>query len=546
MDQNSEQYAQAAANPQCRTCGIAWKRLPFTDQCGVCHENALAAAGAINHGLNVAVAARSSAFQNRINRPPRPNALAAAPPQPTIDLNTAALDKFRNVGFNDADCIKVYAEARVNGKIDQGLGFTSRAYPPDTQVLEIMRDLIDGWNIPWLKTRVFALLLEDAELRFHGNQNILPDTQFYPILDFYSVHKSSASWEAYFSKMPKYAAAMKGKVVAIELYITTGDQQSKSKAVTTVKKRKSTSKPAPEDAENISKRPRLSGTVETNFVRQLPGPDPANSTTVKLRFADITVNPDSSETTITWPTDDTLTEALVANDIFQSGKMKRCYKMSIGDEQYVVKWFFEIGRGVDEVTLAENHRELRNEIERYEIMRWFLSKFREAAEVGNVETAKNFEISQCRLAEEVVPTGESPSSASNIAAEVLESTPNGKIVWFIEPLRNAAVTHYTGTMDHPAGTGQLAHTLAALVHFAFQHSYGTILFADLQGSVGRLSTNKMGILIFDPMTHSPEETSGVGDHGSKGIDRWRAQHDCNTFCKRLELEAGDSSDEDDQ
>ena len=70
----------------------------------------------------------------------------------------------------------------------------------------------------------------------------------------------------------------------------------------------------------------------------------------------------------------------------------------------------------------------------------------------------------------------------------------------------------------------------------------------------------MGILIFDIMTHTPEEfvllnysfhasllvyrDSGVGDHGVKGIERWRDQHDCNAFCKRLELGAGDSDDED--
>ncbi|KAJ7190590.1 hypothetical protein GGX14DRAFT_47827 [Mycena pura] len=56
----------------------------------------------------------------------------------------------------------------------------------------------------------------------------------------------------------------------------------------------------------------------------------------------------------------------------------------------------------------------------------------------------------------------------------------------------------------------------------------------------------MGILIFDIMTHTPEEDSGVGDHGVKGIERWRDQHDCNAFCKRLELGAGDSDDEDEE
>ncbi|KAJ7362567.1 hypothetical protein DFH08DRAFT_1024851 [Mycena albidolilacea] len=47
------------------------------------------------------------------------------------------------------------------------------------------------------------------------------------------------------------------------------------------------------------------------------------------------------------------------------------------------------------------------------------------------------------------------------------------------------------------------------------------------------------------MTHTEEEDSGVRDYGPKGIARWRDQHDCNAFCKRLDLGAGDSENDDD-
>ncbi|KAJ7118186.1 hypothetical protein C8R44DRAFT_625896, partial [Mycena epipterygia] len=65
----------------------------------------------------------------------------------------------------------------------------------------------------------------------------------------------------------------------------------------------------------------------------------------------------------------------------------------------------------------------------------------------------------------------------------------------------------------------------------------------VQGSSGRLSTSVMGILIFDLMIHTPEGDSGIGDHGVKGIERWRDQHDCNAFCKALDLEVGDEDDD---
>ncbi|KAJ6556958.1 kinase-like domain-containing protein [Mycena sp. CBHHK59/15] len=522
LEPNSEKYHQALAYLQCMTCGVAWKRLPYTDKCGLCHQNSLAAAGIVNHGLEVALAARSNAFNIRIHRQPKPNALAITPPQPTVELNTVALDQFRNVGYNDADCVKVYAEPRVINKIDHQLGITSRSYSPETLMEEIIADLLKGWNITWLKTHLFPLIKETTELRFHGNQNPLANAEHLAVLDFYQVHKNAGNHEAYFTKMPKHAAVMKGRVIAIELWMKgqepTASTSAPSSSVksSTVKKRKSAASKANEAEQTPSKRPRISGTIETNFVRQLPGPDPTKSTEITLLFPKISIEQESC-------------------------------KLSIGEDQFIAKRFFEIGRGEDEVSLSENKTNLEAELIRCEMARWFLKCFRIATDEINMETAKNFEITQCRLAQEVVKVGAKPSPASGVVPEVFESAPaTSRIVWLLEPLRNASVTHYTGTMEHPAGTGQLAHTLSAFVHYAFQFSCGNILFADIQGSSGRLTTKTMGIIIFDLMSHTPEEDSGVGDHGPNGIERWRDQHDCNIFCKRLELEVGDSDDEEEQ
>ncbi|KAJ6580599.1 kinase-like domain-containing protein [Mycena sp. CBHHK59/15] len=605
---------QALAYLQCMTCGVAWKRLPYTDKCGLCHQNSLAAAGIVNHGLEVALAAHSNAFNIHIHHQPKPNTLAITPPQPTVELNTVALDQFRNVGYNDADCVKVYAEPRVINKIDHQLGITSRSYSPETLMEEIIADLLKGWNITWLKTHLFPLIKETTELCFHGNQNPLANAEHLAVLDFYQVHKNAGNHEAYFTKMPKHAAVMKGRVIAIELWMKgqepTASTSAPSSSVKSsiVKKRKLAASKANEAEQTPSKRPRISGTIETNFVRQLPGPDPTKSTKITLLFPKISIEQESCKVKINWPapnaTATAATEAaLISDDIFHSGKMKHCYKLSIGEDQFIAKHFFEIGRGEDEVSLSENKTNLEAELIRCEMARWFLKCFRIATDEINMETAKNFEITQCRLAQEVVKVGAKPSPASGVVPEVFESAPatwqnkcagarlwNGsvirydtrgevsvdssghlpytghnevdveafphpaiqlyhttsRIVWLLEPLRNTSVTHYTGTMEHPAGTGQLVHTLSAFVHYAFQFSCGNILFADIQGSSGRLTTKTMGIIIFDLMSHTPEEDSGVGDHSPNGIERWRDQHDCNIFCKRLELEVGDSDDEEEQ
>lgn len=101
----------------------------------------------------------------------------------------------------------------------------------------------------------------------------------------------------------------------------------------------------------------------------------------------------------------------------------------------------------------------------------------------------DFDITQCRLAREVIEWDSSPSPAAAIVKEVFEAEPvaTRQVVWLLEPFRNPSVTHYTGTMDHLAGRGQLAQTLSTFVHYAFQWSEGNMIFADLQGMLISLS-----------------------------------------------------------
>ncbi|KAJ7280612.1 hypothetical protein C8J57DRAFT_1500831 [Mycena rebaudengoi] len=513
LDPTTAEYQKAL----CMTCGVSWQRLPYTNECGKCHQKALAEAGVINHGLDVARHARGQAFNIHSNRQPKPNALAATPPQPTVDLNTAALDQFRNVGYNDADCVKVYAKACLdtNSKVNMRLGQTSRSYPPDTFMDEIMDELLAGWNVTWTKTKMYPLAKETSEWRFHGNQ-IIQDSQHMAVLDFYQAHKMSGAQDAYFSKLPKHAASMKGRVLAPELWIDTPQEDTSPTPGTSIRKRKNSTKTSKEN-DDPTKRPRISGAVGSVFQRKAPRPDPTKSTEINLSFADIVVDKGTCAVEVRWPADSTST-ALISDEISFSGKMKHCYKLSIGEEQYVAKQFFEIGTGKDEITIAQNTTNLELEVVRCEQARWFLNEFRATVDSHNIATATSwviselmtvritepsikFEITRCRLAQEVVKSDGAPSPASGVVAE-------------------------TGTMEHPAGMGQMAHTLSAFVHYAFQWSEGEVIFADIQGSPGRLSTNTMGIIIFDLMTHTPDGDSGVGDFGN------------------LELEIGNDDEED--
>ncbi|KAJ7813494.1 hypothetical protein B0H14DRAFT_3879173 [Mycena olivaceomarginata] len=529
------------------TCGISWKRLPYSKQCGTCHEQELAAAGIINHGLDVAKQARSAVFALRTHRPQKPNALAANSPQPTIELNTAALNQFRNVGYSDADCVKLYAEARLdtNSKINMRLGQTSRSYPPDTSMdrvpflcslnlvlivlfLEIKDELLAGWNVTWTKAKTYPIVKERADWRFHGNQNIIQDSEHLAVLDFYQAHKNSGVQDAYFTKMPKHAAAMKGCVMALELWIDTPEDDTSPPPGSVAKKRRG-SAPPKENEDPAAKRPRVSG-VGSNFKRKVPGPDPANSTEISLSSAELLVNKETCEVAITWPAidPDTTEAALIGDEISHSGKMKHCFKLSIGTEQYVAKHFYEIGSGQDEVTMVENAANLQFEALRCETARWFLNRFRSATDDLNMTIAKNFEITKCRLAQEVIPLDGAPSPASGVVKEVFEA--------------ELEATHRIVGFWSLCATPPLLITPGQWT--TRRWSEGTIVFADIQGSSGRLSTKVMGIIIFDMMTHTTDGDSGVGDYGEKGIEKWRDQHDCNVFCKNLDLAVGDDDEDD--
>lgn len=95
---------------------------------------ASAATSIAQQGSQLANSHRSEAFAQHLKQAPTTNQLAHVSTEPTLPLTTAALDNFWNVGFTDADCIKIYAEPHVNGKLDQWLGSTTRAHPPTAQM----------------------------------------------------------------------------------------------------------------------------------------------------------------------------------------------------------------------------------------------------------------------------------------------------------------------------------------------------------------------------------------------------------------------------
>ncbi|KAJ7811689.1 hypothetical protein B0H14DRAFT_2606407 [Mycena olivaceomarginata] len=99
----------------------------------------------------------------------------------------------------------------------------------------------------------------------------------------------------------------------------------------------------------------------------------------------------------------------------------------------------------------------------------------------------------------------------------------------------------------PSRSGTARSHPLAFVHYAFQWSDGNVVFADLQalrsrfiGQTQHKCDGDHHLRRDNPHTGGD---SGVGDHGVKGIEKWRDQHDCNNFCKNLDLAVGEDDEE---
>ncbi|KAJ7870108.1 kinase-like domain-containing protein, partial [Mycena olivaceomarginata] len=100
------------------------------------------------------------------------------------------------------------------------------------------------------------------------------------------------------------------------------------------------------------------------------------------------------------------------------------------------------------------------------------------------------------------------------------------LTWLVEPRRSSFVEHFTYTLSHKLHKKDLpSATIHAFAHFAWGHSNRSLVFADLQGiCTPALVGHKDGMVLFDPMTHTKNGASGVGDFGIEGIESFLQDH----------------------
>ncbi|KAG2015179.1 atypical/Alpha protein kinase [Coprinopsis cinerea AmutBmut pab1-1] len=122
------------------------------------------------------------------------------------------------------------------------------------------------------------------------------------------------------------------------------------------------------------------------------------------------------------------------------------------------------------------------------------------------------------------------------------------IKWLAEERHlSRRIVRFCGTMQHQTTRTDLAYqTVHTFNHFVYLHTNRQLIFADLQGTPTsvKLASGEVveGMMLFDPMTHTINHGSGIGDFGQEGIDTFVEQHTCGPLCRALHLLDSDGSD----
>ncbi|KAJ6470740.1 kinase-like domain-containing protein [Mycena vitilis] len=240
---------------------------------------------------------------------------------------------------------------------------------------------------------------------------------------------------------------------------------------------------------------------------------------------------------------------------FSSGAMKHAFDLRCDNgPNYVLKRFYRLSEDIENLTpeilpfTVQHHLvQIQAEASRLATAAWFLKAFFKHAHELNISVDNNLAFAEAFLAEEI----KLPSPASGVK-EIGPDSPG--LTWLVELRRSLFVEHFTFTLSHKMHKKDLrSGTIHAFAHFVWGHSNRTLVFADLQGKHWALGLkakysqftegspalvgHKDGMILFDPMTHTKNGDSGIGDFGLEGIKSFLQDHACGEVCRRLGLDA---------
>ncbi|KAJ2929128.1 hypothetical protein H1R20_g7965, partial [Candolleomyces eurysporus] len=247
----------------------------------------------------------------------------------------------------------------------------------------------------------------------------------------------------------------------------------------------------------------------------------APTTKITIEQAKCVQSQIDSQVKVSWLDDvlnTTAATAIISHAVFAAGHTKRVYELEIeGDDgAYVAKRFFRGGKN-GRVTAEENESLLECELIQLKVLEWLVEEFLNHARSNDssVEHFGNISVSDGFLIRKI---GE-PSTPSGFPSEDINGT-----VWLVEPKRTRSVVKFCGTLGHPEWNDKVGMMISALCHWIYIFMRKTEVYSDIQGSYMTIDGTDT-LILFDPMTHTLNQDSSIGDYGEKGIAKFLADEE---------------------
>ncbi|KAJ7144011.1 kinase-like domain-containing protein [Mycena epipterygia] len=511
---DSPDYVDISTWDQCVMCGVTRRNnmhstIKTDNQCIItcgltlCRAEVLGASQeqrSALHNIPSMVIDRANLTRSRFR-------LAPSNHGPTSSLRTQTLLRHEHGnGDPGEEKVMIAWQVRTKKSLNPDLGQAAKLWATSNLLPDVKAQLTAQISAEWERHKSAPLSPGHVSIRWHGNKTPVPNTV--------NLTVASSKRKHGFMALELYVDQWAEDVSALD---DNSDNGPGSSALRSIQNKPQKCSAATGGADLLPKRMRKMDTLSSQGsalrsefrMSALSGPAQVyNRSPVTLRRIDCVISPDAPETGVTeFENSNQMVKGKLRDLPFSSGAMKHAYDLQCDDGRcYVLKRFFRLSEESENATpeqlpftVEEHKAQIQAEAARLTVAAWFLKAFFKHANNLNIAVDYNLAFAEAFLGEET----DRPSPASGLNESHKKD------------LRS--------------------RTIHAFAHFVWGHSNQMLVLADIQGTP-ELVGQKDGMVLFDPMTHTKNGASGVGDFGITGIESFLRDHICGDICLRLRLD----------
>ncbi|KAM5532479.1 hypothetical protein V8D89_013832 [Ganoderma adspersum] len=542
---------------QCNECGICGTTV--TDPCGTCCRADNYERGILDHEQeNSAQCRRANLEINFSNRTDNPVVGTA---NSLTELQAVQAVQGFGAASKRAHCTAVYFGCRRSDapkQINQMLGTGVIFFPEVNTMLALRSRIVKEVNGRWTEFYSAPLLEEETSLHAPNNYVFPADNFVMTVAQWYQEYSCPEYRDTYIvlSKQTQRKGKQNSKSYAfsVELYIHigqyaahTGDPEiigagrAGGKRKSSIVELRVGSLSSKRTRDIVPSQLLIRQTLRSLFVADsnLLTQTPSAISVTKIQFKKTICLISEGSGSPTLMEESTVLSGLLETRTLdlssgERGNMKDVFGLRIGTESFVAKKLVNIGGGrSEELPLSKTISVLTADLIRIKRMAYFADKFKTVANnqgmhITEFDVSEAFLIKSYKSSLPVVPPTESADGDHDEGNADVDSAEEVSAVYLVEPLRlTMTVVKFSGTLGSTTRTDLRSLTVSAFAHYVTEET----ACRSNNGNTNR----KLSLMLFDPMTHTFEGTSGIGDHGPKGIQDFISSHTCNHICLGLRL-----------